>query len=199
MAGRPARLNRPAGTPEAALEGQPRHPCRRLAAGGGRYDLRFDALQRPTYRTVAVTTGDVRETDRHHRHRRPGHPGHVNFAVAGTVTGVKAAVGQVVKAGTVLATLSPFHPPSRRSQAESNLESAQSKLASDQLDTNLTTAQGSVSSAQNSLSQDEISVTDTQASNASVLSQAEQAVTQAQARCPVTDPGGPDPGQAGSS
>ena len=145
---------------------------------------------------MAVTTGDVRETIATTGTVDPATQANVNFAVAGTVTGVKAAVGQVVKAEHAAGHPQPVHPPSRdvASQAESNLESAQSKLASDQLDTNLTTAQGSVSSAQNSLSQDEISVTDTQASNASVLSQAEQAVaTKLRPRCPVTRPRQPRP------
>ena len=123
----------------------------------------------------------------------PATQANVNFAVAGTVTSVKAAVGQVVKAGAVLATLSPSTLQADVSQAQSALESAQSKLASDRIDQTLTSAQGSVTSADQSLGQDEVNVTDTDASNATALSQAEQAVAQAQSQLGNDKTTGPRP------
>ena len=75
-----------------------------LAVGAGIYFL-GGGSSATTYRTEAATIGDVRETTSASGTIEPATQATVNFAVAGTVNGVRVSVGQVVKAGAVLATL----------------------------------------------------------------------------------------------
>ena len=95
-----------------------------LAVGAGIYFL-GGGSSATTYRTEAATIGDVRETTSATGTIEPATQATVNFAVAGTVNSVRVSVGQVVKAGAVLATVqtppckamsSKPRPPSTRTR-----------------------------------------------------------------------------------
>src|SRR5579863_3826624 len=150
-----------------------------LAVGAGIYFLGGGSSS-TTYRTEAATIGDVRETTSATGTIEPATQATVNFAVAGTVNSVRVSVGQVVKAGAVLATVQTPTLQSDVEQAQATLGTDEAKMASDQMDQTVMQAQDSVANAQLTVSQDQESVTNTQSSNAMALTQAKQAVSQAE-------------------
>jgi multidrug efflux pump subunit AcrA (membrane-fusion protein) len=104
-----------------------------VVGGGAAYYLLNRSSGSSGYRTVAVTTGDIREESATTGTIEPATQADVNFAVAGTVNHLGIASGQKVKAGQVLATLGTSTLLADLQQAQASVDSAEAKLASDTL------------------------------------------------------------------
>ncbi|HTT91577.1 MAG TPA: biotin/lipoyl-binding protein, partial [Acidimicrobiales bacterium] len=116
-----------------------------LVAGGGAAYL-LTRSSGKTYRTVAATIGDVQQTTTATGTIEPATEANVNFAVAGTVDGVKVTSGETVKAGQELATLQTATLESDLEQAQSSLDTAESSLASAQDNQTVVQAKATVTS-----------------------------------------------------
>ena len=113
---------------------------------------------------MSATFGTVRETVSATGTIEPAVQSSVSFQVSGKVTSVRVAEGQIVKAGTVLATIDSASLQANLAQAKAALATAQAKLSTDTdagaaatalaADTaSVTSAQNEVASAQTSLSE----------------------------------------------
>jgi multidrug efflux pump subunit AcrA (membrane-fusion protein) len=85
----------------------------------------------PRYRTVAAAVGDVAAQLVTTGTVTPLGQANLSFAIAGEVTSVTATVGQQVAAGTVLATVDTTALDAQVAQANSQLASAEARLAAD--------------------------------------------------------------------
>jgi multidrug resistance efflux pump len=85
----------------------------------------------PRYRTVAAAVGDVAAQLVTTGTVTPLGQANLSFAIAGEVTSVTASVGQQVAAGTVLATVDTTALDAQVAQANSQLASAEARLAAD--------------------------------------------------------------------
>ncbi|MGZ4611112.1 MAG: efflux RND transporter periplasmic adaptor subunit [Actinomycetes bacterium] len=84
------------------------------------------------YRTVTVSTGNVRETVSASGTIAPAATEDLSFDASGEVTGVYVTEGQKVAKGQRLATLSSASLRSQVAQAQASLASAKARLASDE-------------------------------------------------------------------
>ncbi|WP_188110479.1 efflux RND transporter periplasmic adaptor subunit [Aeromicrobium ginsengisoli] len=102
-----------------------------VVAGGG---VAYAQAQGPSgaYRTATVTVGDVDRTLTLSGTIAASSRQDLSFGVAGAVTKVGVEVGDVVKAGTVLATLDDADLKTAVTKARATLAKAQAQLASDQ-------------------------------------------------------------------
>lgn len=82
-------------------------------------------------RTVAATTGTIRQTVSASGTLEPADTENLGFAVAGKVTAVNVTAGQKVAKGTVLATMDSASLQSQVTQAQATLDSASARLATD--------------------------------------------------------------------
>jgi membrane fusion protein, macrolide-specific efflux system len=121
------------------------------------------AAATPAYRSVAASVSTIRQSISASGTIAPAREESLDFGVSGTVTAVKVAEGDAVRAGQVLATVDSASAKATLAQAKAQLADTQAKLANDtssgagstQLDADrasVTAAQGQVGSAQNSLS-----------------------------------------------
>jgi HlyD family secretion protein len=124
-------------------------------------------------RTATVERGTVQESVSASGNISPDTSDALSFGASGTVTSVKVAVGQAVKAGQLLATLDPAQAEANLQTAEATLASAQSTLAdaeqggtTSQLDQN----QVSISQGESELTVDQ----QTLSSDETTLDQAQQ-------------------------
>ena len=106
--------------------------------------------------TVPVTTGTMQQTIASSGTIEPASQANLNFAVSGTVTGVKVKAGQTVTAGQVLATVGTTALSEEVSAAQAQLTAANDRLAADEAagasTSQIDSDQASVTSAQSSLS-----------------------------------------------
>jgi len=134
------------------------------------------------YRTAAATLGTVTQTVSLSGNLTPVGETDLNFGSSGRVSAVSAAVGQSVTAGQVLAALDTSALQGSLTVAQANLQSAQARLSLDQAGPtpqNLASAQAQVSSANAQLQNNETSLADTEAVNAQSMTQAHNALDQA--------------------
>jgi len=108
-------------------------------------------------RTVAVTSGPMRQTVSASGTLQPANSQNLNFATSGQVTAVNVKAGQQVAKGAVLATVDSAALQSQVAQAQATVDAAAARVSSDQ--------SSAVSSAQ--LSSDQASLTAAQAQLAS--------------------------------
>jgi len=122
-------------------------------------------------RTVAVTSGPMRQTVSASGTLQPATTQTLNFATSGQVTAVNVKAGQQVTKGTVLATIDSAALQSQVAQAQATVDSAAARVSSDQ--------SSGASSAQ--LSSDQASLTAAQAQ----LASAQAALTGASLAAPM--------------
>lgn len=104
------------------------------AAVGVLWGLRSSKRSSPpaaTERTVAVTTGTIRQTVSASGTLRPADTRNLNFSVSGKVTAVNAVAGKKVSKDTVLATIDSALLQSQVAQAQAAVDSALARLSSD--------------------------------------------------------------------
>jgi HlyD family secretion protein len=103
-----------------------------------------------SYRTATVTVGDVDRTLMLSGKVAASSRQDLSFGVAGTVTKVGVQVGDVVRSGSVLATLDDTSLQTAVTKAEATLAKAQAQLESDENSQSATVATGSSSGASSS-------------------------------------------------
>lgn len=105
-----------------------------------------------TYRTTTAALATIRQSVSSTGTLEPADQDDVNFAVSGTVTSVRVAQGDRVRAGQALATVDSAALKSALAQAQATLASAQARVASDETssatDSQLSADQAAVSAAQ---------------------------------------------------
>jgi multidrug efflux pump subunit AcrA (membrane-fusion protein) len=134
-----------------------------------------------TYRTAPVAYGTITQTIGMAGNIAPVTEADLNFAAAGTVLSVAAAVGETVVKGEELAAQDSTLLAAQLAQAKATLAAAQAKVAQDQAGPtaqNLAPAQNQVGSAQVSVNSATISLADTKAINAQSVAAAQSAVNQ---------------------
>ncbi len=136
-----------------------------ILVGGGLgawFATRPSPVAAATSQIETVGTGTIIQSVASTGTIEPASQANLSFAVAGRVTAVDVAAGQVVTAGQTLATLDPTALAAAVAQAQATLSSDQAKLATDQADgassaqlaadeATVAAAQSSVTAAQTSL------------------------------------------------
>ena len=107
-----------------------------------------------TYRTSPVVYGTITQTIGMAGNLAPVTEADLNFAASGTVSSVRATVGETVVKGDLLAAQDSTLLSAQLSQAKANLSSAQAKLTQDEAGP---TAQN-LAQAENPVSQAQVSV-----------------------------------------
>jgi len=122
-----------------------------------------------TERTVAVTTGPLRQTVSASGTLRPADTRNLNFSVSGKVTAINAVAGQKVSKDTVLATVDSALLRSQLAQAQAAVDSAIARLSSDTT-AGATTAQLSADQAGLSAARAQLASAQTSLSGANLVS-----------------------------
>ncbi len=121
-----------------------------------------NASASPTVVTAAY--GTMKQTVAASGTVEPAVQADLDFPVSGQVTSVDVAVGQVVKAGQTLASLSPVGLQAAVDSAQANLDTDQARLAADQSagasSTQLASDQAAVTAAQDNLAQADKALSD---------------------------------------
>src|SRR6202044_818054 len=111
-----------------------------VAGSGGATAWAVTGPSGPGYRTAAVTRADVTQTLLSTGTIEPVSEANVSFPVSGQVSSVSVGLGSHVTAGQVLARLSPSALASDVSAAESDVATANERLAADEASETTTTA-----------------------------------------------------------
>jgi macrolide-specific efflux system membrane fusion protein len=135
-----------------------------VGAGAGSWAMTRPSTPTTTTTLVAASLGTVRSTIASSGTIEPAKQETLNFAAAGTVSSVRVAVGQHVKAGQVLATIDSASLKASVAQAEASVASMRARLASDE-DADASSAQiaadkASVNAAVNQLDSAKASLAD---------------------------------------
>jgi HlyD family secretion protein len=120
-----------------------------VVAGGGVASAQAQGSS-GSYRTATVTVGDVDRTLMLSGTIAASSRQDLSFGVAGTVTKVGVQVGDVVRSGSVLATLDDTNLQTAVTKAEATLAKAKAQLESDENSQSATVATGSSSGASSS-------------------------------------------------